>query len=622
MNILLLIPRFTRNQGEYYELPLGMGYISSVLKSEGYNVITLNLNLHENADEYQVISECVHEKQVDVVCIGGLTYYYHAVKCLCLSVKDIDQNITLIVGGGLVSSEPKLMLDSLKADFIVHGEGEETIAELIHCIEHDIEPRFVLGVGYKVQNKIILTDERPSIENLDTIPFPDFEQFGLSDYFSRQTSNSEYFLYIEDKPRLLPIITSRSCPLNCTFCYHPIGKKYRVRSLDNVFQEIEMLIDKFSINTLIILDELMTVSKKRMHAFCDGIEKYNINWVCQLKVDVCDQALLHRMRKSGCYYISYGIESASNVILDSMKKYITVNDIEVGLARTRKANIGIQGNFLFSDPKETIDTAMETLSWWRNNYDYHINLSELMPYPGSEDYVYAVKNGLISDRLKYIENGCPPLNLTQMEKVEYQKIIKHMYHQRMEIRQYGELVSIEKTHLSSVKLTNMYCLTIRCPHCASICTYHDFHQKHPGAFKLACRHCNQRFDLRPTIFPEVKKNARKMQSLLTVYAEKETPLTLTPCIPEESFLEYMEIVEFDWKSLNIVNVLDVNQYKVGAEFMDQYPVLERDKKNFEEHCIDNQIMILPTAHVESIYQELISTIGISSSRVVTMTEVI
>ena len=615
MNILVIVPRFTSSIGDYYDLPLGISYITAVLKQNNFKVRTLNLNLHEHIEPEVAIQQELQKHATDVVCIGGLTYFYHSVKQICKAAKKTDPRITLVVGGGLVSSEPELMLNALNADYIVIGEGEETIVELMESLSNDIDPRFVQGIGYLRKKNTIITAKRPDIEDLDSLPFPDFEQFDVDNYFKRQTPNSDYYLYIEDNPRFLPIITSRSCPLNCTFCYHPIGKNYRIRSLDNIFEEVELLIKKYQINSIIPLDELMTVSKKRMNAFCEGIKPYGLNWICQLKVNVANQDLLHKMRDSGCYYISYGIESASNPILDSMKKYNTVEEIEVGLAQTKKANIGIQGNFLFGDPKETLDTANETLDWWKEHGYYHINLSEILPYPGSEDYNYALKKGLITDKLQYIESGCPPLNMTDMPDSQYAQLISKLDEYKLNHRQYGKLVSIDYTHFDDFKQCDMHRLLVKCPHCEQNTTYNNFHQKDPVVFKLACRQCGQRFDLLPTIFPKANQHATQLKQKLDSLAKQQTPIVLTPCIPDHALMEYTNIYNINWDGLNIIAAMDLDATKQGTSYLDKFDIVPRNKGSFDSLPKEIEVIILPSANASVIQNDLMKTCKLTSDRV-------
>lgn len=134
----------------------------------------------------------------------------------------------------------------------------------------------------------------------------------------------------------------------------------------------------------------------------------------QLHVNSVDDAILARMHDSGCTYISYGIESMSQPVLNSMKKRSTKTRIDKAMRWTYDHKIGIQGNIIFGDTAETFETANESMEWWVKNQSYMINLSRLQVYPGSPDYIEAVRDGLIEDRIKWIDNQDVYLNISKL----------------------------------------------------------------------------------------------------------------------------------------------------------------------------------------------------------------
>lgn len=201
------------------------------------------------------------------------------------------------------------------------------------------------------------------------------------------------------------VIASRSCPFSCTFCFHPSGRKYRQRSLDNIFAEIDYLLKTTEVKQLIISDELFAVKKQRVFEFCKRISKYKINWSLQLRVTDVNPEMLQAMKDSGCVCISYGLESADNSVLKSMEKHITIEQIETALKMTYAVNIDIQGGFIFGDIAETNETAANTLKWFDANSNYGLELNMIHIFPGTPLYNFAFEHGIIRDKVEYLKKG-------------------------------------------------------------------------------------------------------------------------------------------------------------------------------------------------------------------------
>lgn len=500
LNFLIVVPRYVSKVGAYYEFPLGLAYISSALKSKGFSVFCLNLN-HQSDSVATAIKNAIKQYHIDVVCTGGLSPHYHKIDDILKETKKVSPEIITIIGGGLFGSEPEIILRSLVADYGVFEEGEETIVELASVLENGKDPKQVKGIMFIDEDgNMVSTGLRKAIQDLDKIAWPDYEGLGITEFLDNQRPYSSYYLYPYDNPRLIPVISTRSCPFSCTFCYHPIGKTYRKRSLDNFFVELEYLINTYQVNMIGLLDELFSTQKERMFEFCNRIKPYNIKWGAQMRIDDINKDTIHALKESGCYSISYGLESKSDVVLKSMKKSIKSSKIDEALELTRNANIGIQGNFIFGDPAETEETVQETLDWWKVNIQYQINLGFIIPYPGCENYNNAVKNGLIKDKLAYIKAGCPPINLTKLPQAQYAKLQRKVAYYQDAYQISGKIISQKKIQKTESHNEVVYSLTAQCPHCNSISIYKNMPKIYYSIYdRLACRNCNQKFALKGSI---------------------------------------------------------------------------------------------------------------------------
>jgi len=484
MNYLVVMPNFTGNQTGFYFFPLGIAYISSSLKKAGLNTFTLNLN-HSGSN----IEDCIKNNAIDVLLTGGLSVHYNEIKSIILKARSVNNSILTIIGGGIISSEPNSVLLGLGADIGVLGEGEITVVEVVNALEIQDELAKIRGIVYvNENNNIIKTLPRECINDINQLAYPDYDGFNFSEYLdlTGKSKETRYKRYVQ-------MIASRSCPYNCTFCFHPIGNKYRQRSLENFFTEFEYMYSKFNFDYLSVCDELFAYDKNRLYEFTKIIQKYHILWDTQIRVDMFDDTVARALKESGCNYISFGLESASDKILASMKKNITVKQIENALQTARNNNIEIQGNFIFSDVSETYESATETLKWWFQNRQYNINLIQLSVFPGTPLFEYAIDKKIIEDKIKYLENRCPNVNISKMGFDDYtkvKKIINYLNSNYAIYPFYAEILEIDETG-SSIKVE------IICPNCfnTQVMDFHvyEFHQ-------VACVKCCQRIDIDKSIF--------------------------------------------------------------------------------------------------------------------------
>ena len=375
-------------------------------------------------------------------------------------------------------------------DYAVLGEGEITTVELIKALKNNENIDSLEGIVHKKNGHYIKNNDRAVISDINSIAFPDYDSFGMDEYLSNQYTNDIYFMYKDDEPRNFSMIMGRSCPYSCNFCFHPLGNKYRQRSLDNFFEELDIVIAKYKINSLSIYDELFSSNKQRVYDFCVRIKPYKLKWIVQMRVDIIEDELLKAMKDAGCYYISYGIESFSDKILLNMKKKINKKDIEKALELTYKNEIGIQGNFIFGDEMEDWDTFNETMAWWRENRKYQLNINFIIALPGTQLYKNAIKTGRIPDSAKFIKDGCPIINLTSLPDEDFNNMMNIVSKESKVNPIKGEVISIKE------QAYRTYTMKLKCYHCGHENTikniYIDSKIKDISNFKMGCRNCNRK----------------------------------------------------------------------------------------------------------------------------------
>lgn len=419
-NFLLVMPRIVNKVGDGYSFPLGLPYVSAALKQAGFQVFTYNLN-HYEGDVQQLLAEQIKKYNIDAVFTGGLSFQYYPLRQLTEAIKNINPNIFVLVGGGIITGDPQAAMKALQyADVGVIGEGEITDVEVCHALETGSSLYEINGLIIKTDaGKYFETPSRKEIEDIDKLPWPDYDGFELEKSFDSTPGVSGL-----NATRTIFMLGSRSCPYQCSFCFHTVGKRYRQRSLDGFFEELEYNIKKYHINFVCIADELFSYNNERVLEFCERIKKYNINWWAQFRVDSIDSWVLEKVKESGCSTMSFGLESADNTVLKSMGKNITIEQTDKTLKQVYDAGISFEGAFIFGDEAESYETANNTLNYWLEHAEYKINLNTITVFPGCRLYKNAVKKGIIKDPVKYLQDGCPQLNNTHMSQKEYADVVK------------------------------------------------------------------------------------------------------------------------------------------------------------------------------------------------------
>jgi radical SAM superfamily enzyme YgiQ (UPF0313 family) len=412
LNYLIVMPPVVSVDIQY-RFPTGLALVSSGLKASGRNVFTLNLTYKENRTE--LLRCMIEENKIDVVATGGLSGQYSLLREICDTAKETPRNPLTIVGGGIITADPEVAMNALEtADYGVVGEGEIAINALAYALETDADASAVSGVIVKNGG---YTPPCSEIGNLDCLPFPDYEGLEYGECLKRKHSGA----YFVDEYGM-SIALSRSCTHNCTFCFHSSGKRYRRRSINNVFKEIDWLKSKYDFHRMSISDELFGGDADYIEEFCDRIKPYNIQYCVQFRVDTANEHIFRLLRESGCVSAILGVEHVNDKILKSMRKHITVGQIEAAFDAAAKVGLPANGNIIFGDVEETQETVMQCLQWWKSHPNYHLNVNWLITFPGSHIYKVACNNGLISDRVKYLREGCPQINLSKMSDAEYEKM--------------------------------------------------------------------------------------------------------------------------------------------------------------------------------------------------------
>lgn len=479
MNLLFVLPKNNSKISWYNIFPFGIAYVSAYLKSRGHRVFTANLEFDPD-DTATALTRLLRQHEIDVLCLSGLSRDYPRLKELIDIGRRVMPNLVTVAGGGIVTADPVTAMDALGADIGVIGQGEITMHELATALEGGQPLKGIPGLIFRQEGRYVTTAARREIDDLDSMPLPDYEGFSFSEFMKQVDHQVAY------------VIASRSCPYRCTFCFHPSGKKYRRRSLDNVFGEIDLLVSRYGARSIAISDELFSIDRDRILEFCDRIAGFGVPWSVALKVADVDRKLLDAMKQAGCKEISYGIESADDRVLTSMCKKITVGQIEHALQATFEAGIEIQGGMIFGDAAETTETVATTLDWYDRHLQFNLNLNMLEVFPGTPLYHQACASGIIADKLQFLRDGCPLINVSQLTDEEYKALAARIYERNM-LAKYQPA----DYRLAAVDDQGTCTIAARCDVCQcafDVCT-DAFH-----VTQTRCPQCRQRYYVDPMNF--------------------------------------------------------------------------------------------------------------------------
>ena len=426
MKTLIVIPKYTG--GGRYIMPLGILYVSAAAKHAGHSVVTLNLN-HIDAPIETVLKDVFQDRDITCVASGGLSGEYAVIFSLFKVVKNISPHITTICGGGLITAGPETAMRALEyVDIGIIGEGEITFPNVLSCLKNNGDLSSIPGLIFRNDTRLIQTQAADEIGDLDSLPLPDYQSFEYEKYLM---TNHNGFDFNGTPLAPVSIIGSRSCPYSCTFCFHPTGVRYRTRSLDAIFKEIDFLLSNYNINCIALREELFAVDEARIAEFCQRIKEYPIYWTIQLRVNNVNENIVKLLADAKCFAVFIGIESISDTVLKSMNKKITSAQINHAVNLATRYKLQIRSGLIFGDRAETLETAEISFEWLQKNRNYidilrrpAIIADMIIPFPGSPIYKYAVEKGIITDEVEYLKMGCPLVNLTSLSDADYKKMIR------------------------------------------------------------------------------------------------------------------------------------------------------------------------------------------------------
>ena len=361
--------------------PLGLAYMAAVLE--------------ENDIEVNIIDACALELSLDdiayelnpspeIIAITALTPTIGKALETANFAKKTCPDAMIVMGGYHPTFNYKEILDHEYVDVVIMGEGENTLLDLAKTVETGGSLKDVKGLAFGD----IITTTRPLIDDLDDLPLP-----------ARHLLPMESYKLLNMETRMSTMITSRGCPMQCSFCSSAAlhGHKLRLRSVDKILDEMEYLVNELNVETIAFMDDTFTLNKNRVLKICEGIKERNINvlWGCTARVDTLNSEVLKRMGDAGCITIFMGVESADQQILDDANKQTTIEKIRNAFEISRKEKIRTIASVVIGMPGDTQESIKKTINFVKELNPSYAIFSLATPYPGTKFYQQTFEKDII-----------------------------------------------------------------------------------------------------------------------------------------------------------------------------------------------------------------------------------
>lgn len=412
------------------EHSLGLMYLSAVLKQRFGALVDVELrsliSLPHHADQdRESMQRLLEEAQPDVVGLRSLTLSSDCVHTVARVVKGWRSDCVLLAGGPYASDDPGDVLSTGLVDVAVIGEGELTLLELTQCLLDRVPYAHVEGIAFRNNGSMVKNPPRAVINDLDALPFPDYSVVDLDIFSNRYLS----FAAKVSTPHA-NIMTSRGCPYRCAYCHNILGKTFRPRSAQNVFEEIRWIHDELGITDFQVIDDIFNLDMDRAKRICDLIIQSGMNLTFAfpnaIRSDRVDEELVEKMALAGTKFTAIAIETASPRLQKLIKKNLDLDTAFRTIDLFSEAGVVTRGFFMLGFPTETEEEALSTIEYAKQSALCGATFFQVVYYPGTKLYELAQSMGYFKEEHNeinrdYVQVSDGPYNFSAERMIELKK---------------------------------------------------------------------------------------------------------------------------------------------------------------------------------------------------------
>jgi anaerobic magnesium-protoporphyrin IX monomethyl ester cyclase len=385
--------------------PLGLLYIGAVLEKEGIDVRIVPADMKNMS--WGDIKQDILDYVPDIIGVTSTTENrFQSFKLIKLAKKTFPQAMAIMGGPHASMAAEDCLAHIPELDLVVRGEGEETMIELCRWHQEGKNPDAldsISGISFRKNGEVKSNPARPLIKDLDSLPYPAFHLVSFEDY------NFTFPVPGQGELPAVNIMSSRGCPFKCNFCATPInwGRNVRMRSPENVVDEIQGLIERYGVKVIFFFDDTFNVNTKRVEKICDLIieRKLDIFWKCDVRMDLIDKSLLTKMKQAGLFHLSFGLEAASERVRNEViDKKVDIEDFHNLVQWCQELDIIPNVFFIYSHPTETWEEAQETIKIIEQFGDgIEASIAILHIYPGTPLEEMARANGVLPQDFTWVK---------------------------------------------------------------------------------------------------------------------------------------------------------------------------------------------------------------------------
>lgn len=373
----------------FYAFPFFLAYAASYLQKSGFPAVLRDSIALEETKEQALTF--IKDQKADFVLIETSTPSIYYDYSFCDAVKDIYSDTKVALCGPHVTALPKEGLEKSRADYVLTGEYEKALLKIVHGLSSGEDVSETKGIAFRKGSEIILNERMDLFENLDDLPFPVRDKDIIHKYNEPSCRNYPN----------LPMMTSRGCPFQCTFCLESkvfYGKPhFRFRSMENVMEEVNILINDYHVKEIFFDDTYFPLSRARELAEAILSHDFQIKWSCWIDRSA-EYELLSLMQKAGCTGVKFGVESFSPDILKNAHKKVEYDYVKRLVEYCKKLGLFTHASYMFGLPgetKESIDFSIQKAFELKTTTN---QFSIATPLPGTEFYETVKEKGwLITD---------------------------------------------------------------------------------------------------------------------------------------------------------------------------------------------------------------------------------
>ena len=362
-------------------VPLNYIHLGAYLREHGYTPLILDEIFDDNGPEG--VDQAIRSHKISVVGIGAMTCEMPQAIAEARRLKSVHPRLKIVFGGPHPSGDPEECLRSGAVDYVIVGEGEIALVELLDALTANRDTSGISGVWSLAPDGKLIANGRAPVPDIEALPRPAYDMLDLERYFRLDSP-----WHFPKSPRAVQFITERGCPYQCSYCHDIHTKKFRALPAEAVLDQMEWLVRDHGVREFMIVDDIFNFNLERAKAICRGIMERKLNVHLQfpngVRGDRFDAELIALMKQAGTHYMAIAIETVSAKFQKLVRKNLKIERARQSLTWARDNHIEVSGFFMIGFPGESLDEVRATLDFALSEPFDSVFVSIVAPFKGTK----------------------------------------------------------------------------------------------------------------------------------------------------------------------------------------------------------------------------------------------